>query len=134
MNFAILNAMFVTTKNRQLFWNDYQKQPSELFYKKTVLKNFAIFTGKHLCWSSFLIKLQAFRLIPSALFKWLLLVLAVNFVKTEWIQWYKGKEHFHQNSLTRKLRNSRKFDNFPEKEHDWLGHGFEYTFTRVHLF
>ena len=29
--------------------------------KKAVLKNFAIFTGKHLCWSLFLVKLQAFR-------------------------------------------------------------------------
>ena len=42
-----------------LWWN--QKQPSEMFYKKAVLRNFAIFTGKHLCWSLFLIKLQAFR-------------------------------------------------------------------------
>ena len=29
--------------------------------KKVVRKNFAIFTGKHLCWSLFLIKLQDFR-------------------------------------------------------------------------
>ena len=29
--------------------------------KKIVPKNFAIFTGKHLCWSLFLINLQAFR-------------------------------------------------------------------------
>ena len=29
--------------------------------KKDVLKKFAIFAGKHLCWSLFLIKLQAFR-------------------------------------------------------------------------
>ena len=29
--------------------------------KKGVLKNFANFKGKHLCWSLFLIKLQAFR-------------------------------------------------------------------------
>ena len=36
-----------------------QKQPPEVFYKKAVFKNFAIFTGKHLCWSLFLIKLQA---------------------------------------------------------------------------
>ena len=28
---------------------------------KDISKNFAIFTGKHLCWSLFLIKLQAFR-------------------------------------------------------------------------
>ena len=34
---------------------------------KDVLKNFAIFTGKHLCWSLFFIKLQTFR--PSALLK-----------------------------------------------------------------
>ena len=26
-----------------------QKQPPEMFYKKGVLKNFAKFTGKHLC-------------------------------------------------------------------------------------
>ena len=36
-----------------------QKQPHEVSYKKAVLKNITIFTGKHLCWSLFLIKLQA---------------------------------------------------------------------------
>ena len=36
------------------------KQPPEMFYKKAVLKNFAIFTVKHLCWCFFLIKLQAY--------------------------------------------------------------------------
>ena len=36
------------------------KQPPELFCKKGILKNFAIFTRKQLCWSLFLIKLQAF--------------------------------------------------------------------------
>ena len=30
------------------------KQPPEVFYKKAVLKNFAIFTGKHLSWNLFL--------------------------------------------------------------------------------
>ena len=33
---------------------------SQAFFKIDALKNFAIFTGKHLCWSLFLIKLQAF--------------------------------------------------------------------------
>ena len=33
-----------------------------MFFKIVVLKNFAIFTGKHQCWSLFLIKLQTFRL------------------------------------------------------------------------
>ena len=46
--------------------NIVQKQPSA-----DVLKNFAIFTGKHLCWSLFLIKLQAFRQETAAkVFSW----------------------------------------------------------------
>ena len=32
------------------------KQPQEKFYKKAALKDYTIFTGKHLCWSLFLIK------------------------------------------------------------------------------
>ena len=36
-----------------------QKQPPEVFFKKGVLKNFANLTGKHLCWSLFLIKMEA---------------------------------------------------------------------------
>ena len=35
--------------------------------KKPLLKNFAIFTGKQLCWRLFLIKLQAFS--PETLLK-----------------------------------------------------------------
>ena len=42
----------------------YNKQ---LFCKKPVLKNLAIFTGKHLCWSHFLIKMLAFS--PVTLLK-----------------------------------------------------------------
>ena len=38
-----------------------------MFYKKSVLKNFALFLGKLLCWSLFLIKLQAFS--PASLLK-----------------------------------------------------------------
>ena len=33
----------------------------QMFFKIDVLKNLAIFTGKHLCWSYFLIKLQGWR-------------------------------------------------------------------------
>ena len=37
-----------------------QKKPPEVFYKKKLFfKNFAKFTGKHLCQNLFLIKLQA---------------------------------------------------------------------------
>ena len=36
-----------------------QKQPPEVFYEKKFFKNFTIFTGKHLCWSIFLVKMEA---------------------------------------------------------------------------
>ena len=36
------------------FFNQTQKQPPVVFYKRAVLKNFAIFTGKRLCLSLFL--------------------------------------------------------------------------------
>ena len=48
--------------------------------KKAVLKNFSIFTAKHLCWSSFLIKFQTFRSATllkressTSVFLWILL-------------------------------------------------------------
>ena len=41
------------------------KQPPQIFYKKVVLKIFAIFTGKHLCWSLLLIKLWVCRSATS---------------------------------------------------------------------
>ena len=36
-----------------------------MFFKIGVLTNFAIFTGKHLCWSLFLIKLETFNCFPE---------------------------------------------------------------------
>ena len=38
-----------------------------MFFKKAVLKKFAIFTGKHVSWSLFLRKMQGF--IVATLFK-----------------------------------------------------------------
>ena len=49
----ILPTYFLTLNNRS--------NRSQMFYKKNVLRNFAIFTGKQLCWSYILITLQAFR-------------------------------------------------------------------------
>ena len=40
---------------------------SQMFFKLDVFKNFRNFTGKHLCWSLFLIKSEAFR--PATLLK-----------------------------------------------------------------
>ena len=50
------------------FWTANLKQPLEVFFKKGVLQNSANFTGKQLCWSLFLIKLQV------CIYKWLLLL------------------------------------------------------------
>ena len=44
-----------------MFAMNNKKQPPEVFYKKSVLKNFSILTGKYLCSSVFLIKLWPFR-------------------------------------------------------------------------
>ena len=44
-----------------------QKQPPEVFYKKGILRNFAKFTGKHLCLRVFFNKIAALR--PATLFK-----------------------------------------------------------------
>ena len=44
-----------------------QKQPPQVFYKKGVLKNFAKFTGKHLCQGLFSNKVGGLR--PATLLK-----------------------------------------------------------------
>ena len=41
----------------------FKSSHQRFFMKKAVLKNLVIFTGKQLCWSLFLIKLLAFRLL-----------------------------------------------------------------------
>ena len=41
-----------------------QKQPSEVFHKKGVLKNFPKFTGKHLCQSRLYNKVERHRCFP----------------------------------------------------------------------
>ena len=42
-----------------LSWSSSRSSRRRCSIKKAVLKNFTIFTGKHLCWSLFLTKLQA---------------------------------------------------------------------------
>ena len=54
--FEIQNSKF-TMNNK--------KQPPKMFYKKAILKNFSIFTGKCLCSSPFLIDLRAFRSVKK---------------------------------------------------------------------
>ena len=55
-------------KRKQLIiCTTFRSSRSQMFFTIGVLKNFAIFTEKHLCWSLFLIKLQASR--PATLLK-----------------------------------------------------------------
>ena len=55
----------VNTTSR--IWTWVQKQPTEVFYKKAVLKNFAVFTGKQLCWTLFLLKSERLLLWVQSL-------------------------------------------------------------------
>ena len=52
-------------------WTSYsyiiRSSVSQVFFNIDILKNFVIFTGKHLCWNLFLIKLQTWR--PAAILK-----------------------------------------------------------------
>ena len=45
----------------------YRGSPSQMLFKIDVLKNVVNFTGKHLCWSLFLIKLQGCNFIKRKL-------------------------------------------------------------------
>ena len=49
------------------FFTMFRSNRLQMFFKIGVLRNFANFTGKHLCWSLFLIKSQARR--PGTLLK-----------------------------------------------------------------
>ena len=61
--------LFKTTGKFRIIRNSktFRNSRSQMFFKINVLKNFAMFIGKHLCWSLFWTKLQAFE--PAALLK-----------------------------------------------------------------
>ena len=62
----MLNSV-LNTSHRTIFHHhtsdisDCRRIRWQMFFKIGVLKNFSIFTGKHSCWSRFVIKLKAFR-------------------------------------------------------------------------
>ena len=58
-----------------------QKQPTEAFYKKGVLRNFANSTGKHLCQSLFFSKVARLRPAPLLKKRFWHMCFPVNFVK-----------------------------------------------------
>ena len=51
--------------------NKCRSSHSQMIFKIHALKNFAMFIGKHLCWSLFLIKLQALRCFSVNIAKFL---------------------------------------------------------------
>ena len=53
-----------------------------MFLKIGVLKNFVIFTGNHVCWSLFLITLQANLLRAASLFYTPLIAASVSLIFT----------------------------------------------------
>ena len=63
--FSAAKASLVFNKNRC------RSNCSKMFFKISILKIFAIFTGKYLCWSLFLIKLQAVKCFPVNIAKFL---------------------------------------------------------------
>ena len=71
VNFEKFSCFFYRTPQGKCFliylWNYWLKQPLELFCKKCVLRNFARFTGQHLCQSLFFNKVEGLR--PASLFK-----------------------------------------------------------------
>ena len=53
------NLMTFVGVNRIFALKKFRNSPSQMFYKIGLLKNFKESSGKHLCWSHFLIQLQA---------------------------------------------------------------------------
>ena len=57
-----------------------------VFFNKGILKNYAIFTGKHLCWSLFLMKLQACNFIKKRLQQRYFPVNFAKFLRTHFLE------------------------------------------------
>ena len=70
-----------------------QKQPPELFYKKSVFENFAKSTGKHLCQSLFFNKVAAATLLKERLWHRFFPVNFEKFLRTPFLQNTSKKLH-----------------------------------------
>ena len=60
----IYHVMIIVTggfSNKSFFIIIFRSSCMQMFFKTGVIRNFSLFTGKHLCWSLFLIKLQALQ-------------------------------------------------------------------------
>ena len=74
-----------------LIYSDFRSSRLQMFFKIFVLKNFAIFTGKHLCWSPFWIKLLIslfFNIFIKGIFNIFIFILEIEekrFFKISWL-------------------------------------------------
>ena len=59
----------------------FRSRHMQMFFKTGVIRNFAICTGKHLCWSLFLIKLQA-EPLPKRVLTQVIPVILAKFLRT----------------------------------------------------
>ena len=71
--------------------NRYKSSRSQIPFKTGVLKNFAIFTGKHLCWSLFLIKFLfnkvSLQMTPTQVLSYEYCKIVRNSFFTEHLRW-----------------------------------------------
>ena len=72
MNFTVSNIC-----QRFVFWylqpDHYRSSSQSCFIKKVLSKNFAIFTGKHLCWRLFFLESTLFKRVSNtSVFVWIL--------------------------------------------------------------
>ena len=74
--------------NKSFYIIIFRSNCMQLFFKTDVTRNFAIFTGKHLCCSLFLIKLQAirhFNLVKNETSKQVIPVNIAKFLQTAFL-------------------------------------------------
>ena len=55
------SSQTIENEKKQIRVSHLQKNPPDVFFRKALLKNAAIFTGKHLCRSFLLIKFAGLR-------------------------------------------------------------------------
>ena len=80
-------GVFVGNSTSLLYLPSCKKQPQEVFCNKGVLKNFANITGKHRCWSLFLLQLQQRRCFPVKLMKFLSTLILKNICERLVLPW-----------------------------------------------
>ena len=61
MKYALHNKFIVIFHDQKSLSLNFRSSRLQMFFKIDVLQNLAMFAGKHMCWSYFLIKLQGWR-------------------------------------------------------------------------